>query len=212
MEKIIGRFTLGAVVLFSGAVLAGDLEYVDVYGSATQGNSVGNVYYNTPEKSAPSYNGVGVHPPEFQQGQANQDKSKAESMEKAKKYCEANGYPVSSPICAGFKKEKECNTVKSGAPIDQRACMEDVRYRGDILTNAQCGSASPTRTSGTFSWNYTFQGNFYGFRANIPAQSYDEFSWSSDQLACERIISNAVTHIQANCGTQADYAIHEKCN
>jgi|GEM_PF-6480429 len=126
-------------------------------------------------------------------------------------YCKANNYPTNVPFCAGYKQQ-ECNTVKTGAPIDQKACIDDVEYRGSILTNAQCGSASPSRTRGTVSWNYTFQGKFYGFKANIPEQSYDEFSWSSDQLACERIISNAVLYIRATCGTQADYAIHEKCN
>jgi hypothetical protein len=133
-------------------------------------------------------------------------------QDQKKKYCEDNGYPANVPFCAAFKKEKECNTVKSGAPIDRKVCIEDVGYRGSILTSSQCGNTSPTRTSGTFSWDYTFQGKFYGFKANIPAQSYDEFSWYSDQLACEKIISNAVTHIQANCDTRADYAIHEKCN
>jgi hypothetical protein len=128
-----------------------------------------------------------------------------------RKYCKANNYPKNVSFCAGYK-EKECNTVKSGAPIDQKSCMNDVEYRGTILTEAQCGNTSPTSTSGTFSWNYTFQGKFYGFKANIPAQSYDEFSWYSDQLACEKIISNAVTFIQANCETQAQYAVHEKCN
>ncbi|MBK8187919.1 MAG: hypothetical protein IPK77_12145 [Cellvibrio sp.] len=110
------------------------------------------------------------------------------------------------------KKVAECESTKAGASIDANACKIDVGYKGGMLINSQCGNTSSTRTTGTFSWYYTFEGATYGFSANIPPQSYDEFSWYSDQYACEKIVSSAVSFIKSNCDIQAQYAVHEKCD
>jgi hypothetical protein len=127
-----------------------------------------------------------------------------------KRWCIENGFPKTSDN-ACEKVQAACDSMKVGAPIDRQSCVADVNYRGGILMDTQCGSSSPTNVAGTFSWNYSFIGKFYSFSANIPAQSYNEFSIVNSKTQCEGIVADAVNYIASNCDTQAEYAVHEKC-
>ena len=148
------------------------------------------------------------------ESKAKEDAAKAAAKvaeAKAKKqWCITNGFPKTSDnMCE--QVQAECDSMKVGSAIDKKSCTDEVEFKGGFLMDAQCGDTSSTRTSGTFSWNYNFIGKFYSFGVKIPAQSYDEFGINNSKLQCEKIVADAMSFITNNCDTQAQYAVHEKC-
>lgn len=192
MEKIIGCFALGALIVFSSHAFA--LEEVLVTGTQ-RSVDLGNPNYNN-QPAAPSYNGVGVLPPEYKQGMASQDQSKARSMEEARKYCEANGYPANVPICAGFKEAKEkCDKANTYIPIEQTECRASAKAVGTNFSVATCSSET---ASGSFKNEFYFDGKQFDSASTYPEGSY------TNGAGCRQLAAAAIEYHQSFCTTNGD--------